>query len=90
MCSNIGTPKIINFPFGTNGKLMVLGVPILKHFRVGVVNRPSVFESLKFYRILPKLNEFPQSLEIATSIVLWPRATRGVEIDGCFALVAGG
>ena len=23
----------INFPFGTNGKLMVLGVPILKHFR---------------------------------------------------------
>ena len=34
MCSNIGTPKIINFPFGTNGKLMVLGVPIFKHFRV--------------------------------------------------------
>ena len=34
MCSNIGTPKTINFPFGTNGKLMVLGVPIHKHFRV--------------------------------------------------------
>ena len=44
MCSNIGAPKnhylffqilghlkIINFPFGTNGKLMVLGVPIFKH-----------------------------------------------------------
>ena len=31
---NIGTPKHINFLFGTNGKLMVLGVPILKHFRV--------------------------------------------------------
>ena len=30
---NIGTPKHINFPFGTNGKLMVLGVPILKHLR---------------------------------------------------------
>ena len=29
MCSNIGTPKTINFPFGTNGKLMILGVPIL-------------------------------------------------------------
>ena len=29
MCLNIGTPKKINFPFGTNGKLMVLGVPIL-------------------------------------------------------------
>ena len=34
MCSNFGTPKTINFPFGTNGKLMVLGVPIFKHFRV--------------------------------------------------------
>ena len=36
MCSNIGTPKIINFPFGTNGKLMGLGVPIFKHFRVNL------------------------------------------------------
>ena len=34
MCSNSGTPKTINFPFGTNGKFMVLGVPILKHFKV--------------------------------------------------------
>ena len=34
MCSNIGTTKTINFPFGTNGKLMVLDVHILKHFRV--------------------------------------------------------
>ena len=34
MCSNIGTPKAINFPFGTNGKLMVLCVSILKHSRV--------------------------------------------------------
>ena len=31
MCLNIGAPKSINFPFGTNGKLMLLGVPILKH-----------------------------------------------------------
>ena len=34
MCLTIGTPKNINFPFETNGKLMILGVPILKHFRV--------------------------------------------------------
>ena len=34
MCLNTGTPKIINFPFGTNGILTVLGVPIFKHFRV--------------------------------------------------------
>ena len=31
---NVGTPTTINFPFGTNEKLMVLSVPILKHFRV--------------------------------------------------------
>ena len=36
MCLKTGTPKIINFPFGTNGKLMVLGVPIFKHFRVDI------------------------------------------------------
>ena len=34
MCLSIGTPKIINFPFGTNGKLSILGVPIFKHIRV--------------------------------------------------------
>ena len=27
------TKKTIHFPFETNGKLMVLGVPILKHLR---------------------------------------------------------
>ena len=25
---------MINFPFGTNGKLIILGVPILKHITV--------------------------------------------------------
>ena len=34
MCLNIGTHKSINFSFETNEKLMALGVPILKHFRV--------------------------------------------------------
>ena len=29
----LGHLQTINFPFGTNGKLKVLGVPILKHFR---------------------------------------------------------
>ena len=39
MCLNIGTPKKnINFPFETNGKLMVLGVPILKHYWVTLGN----------------------------------------------------
>ena len=44
MCLNIGTPKNIIFPFETNGKLMILGVPILKHFRVFVS-----FQSFNIY-----------------------------------------
>ena len=32
--ANIGTPKNIYFPFGTNGKLMTLDVPIPKHYWV--------------------------------------------------------
>ena len=28
-CLNFGTPRIIDFPFGTNGKLFILGVPVL-------------------------------------------------------------
>ena len=34
-CLSIGTPKTSNFPFVPNGKLLVLGVPIFKHIRVG-------------------------------------------------------
>ena len=34
MCLNIGTPEIVNFPFGTNGKLLVLGVLVLKRIRM--------------------------------------------------------
>ena len=34
LCLTIGTPETISFPFETNGKVMVLGVPILRHFRI--------------------------------------------------------
>ena len=34
MYLNIGTLNNHHFSFGTNGKVVVLGVPILKHFRV--------------------------------------------------------
>ena len=34
MCLHFGTPKTINFPFGTNGKSIILSVPILKHTKV--------------------------------------------------------
>ena len=30
----LGHLKMINFPFGTNGKLIILGVPILMHITV--------------------------------------------------------
>ena len=36
MCLNIWTPINWHFSFGTNRKVVVLGVPILKHFRVYV------------------------------------------------------
>ena len=39
------TKKTIHFPYETNGKLMVLGVPILKHFRVGHFDK-----NIKFIR----------------------------------------
>ena len=38
MCINFGTPKTINFPFRTNGKSMILGVPMLKHITVACLN----------------------------------------------------
>ena len=37
MCQNIGTPNKYHFPFGTNGKVVLLGVPTLKHLRVPLV-----------------------------------------------------
>ena len=40
----------INFTFGTNGKLMVLGVPILKHFRVLEFSAVDMFSGI--YRML--------------------------------------
>ena len=44
MCLNFGTPKIINLPFGTNGKLVILVVPIIKH--------KTVFSRLKFSNLI--------------------------------------
>ena len=47
MCLSTGTSKNINFSFETNGKLMALGVPILKHFRVSALKvRPSILSDL--------------------------------------------
>ena len=58
MCSNIGTPKTINFPFGTNGKLMVLDVPILKHFRVFMAMVPSNLNFAFFFFFFINLERY--------------------------------
>ena len=34
MCLNIRTPNNHHFPFGTNEKVVVLGVPILRYIRI--------------------------------------------------------
>ena len=53
MCLNIGTPKNHHFPFVTNGKVVVLGVPSFKHFRVKGLNFSSytISYSLRTYEI---------------------------------------
>ena len=55
MCLNIGIPKNHYFPFGTNGKVVVLGVPILKHFRV-IYN--FIVSALRWNRTKPKFSVF--------------------------------
>ena len=37
-CLSIGTPKTINFPFVSNGKLKFLDVPILKYNRYSILD----------------------------------------------------
>ena len=48
MCLNFGTPKMINFPFGTHGKSIILGVLINKHITETVTaateDQPSMSE----------------------------------------------
>ena len=49
MCLNIGTPNNHYFPFGINEKVVVLGVPILKHFRVKRFKSGAHFVIIKDY-----------------------------------------
>ena len=63
MCLNTGTPKNINFSFETNGKLMALGVPVLKHFRV--VDFPNSIDPIEaaHYNEPPPLTVYPVVFE---------------------------
>ena len=52
MYLHIGTPNNQHFPFGTNEKVVVLSVPILKHFRVNclyIFMKKNVDQKLKFF-----------------------------------------
>ena len=40
MCLNIETPNNYHFPSGTNGKIVVLSVPILSDYRVFQTMKP--------------------------------------------------
>ena len=48
MCSNIETPKTNNFPFGTNGKLMGLSVPILEHYLLQPVGHCAFTNQIRY------------------------------------------
>ena len=48
MCLNIGTPNNHHFPLGTNGKVVVLDVPIHKHFRLNLIEKISKWKCLQF------------------------------------------
>ena len=45
----MGDLKIMYFPFGTNGKFIILGVPILKHITVDII----ACRTLLIYDIVP-------------------------------------
>ena len=45
MCLNIETSNNHYFPFGINGKVVVLGVPIFKHFRVFLKSKGTDIQS---------------------------------------------
>ena len=52
---------MINFPFWTNGKSVILGVPILKHIRV-VASFESLPVHVKYYRAGPGCSKLTTSL----------------------------
>ena len=68
MFLNIRTPKIINFPFQTNRKLMFYGIPILKHLRV-------IFDSLAENQKHFTFDYFPHllltAIKLPTQRALW-------------------
>ena len=71
MYSYIGTPKNIDFPFGTNGKLMVLGVPIFKYFMVSDVLN----------------NQEERSIVTFTDSRLWATRAQLVRVQRCTLMI---
>ena len=53
MCLDFRTPKIINFPFETNGKLIILVVLVLKLIRVLSLHQDCYGHGKKVLDIFP-------------------------------------
>ena len=51
----------MNFPFGTNGKFIILGVPILKHIRVNCFSDPTFGNQITDFPFEIPLGEFIMS-----------------------------
>ena len=68
MYLNIGTFKTINFPFGTNGKLIDLGVPILRHIRVIGLTLCKVYMCISQGRLAQSVGHLTRKSEVLGSI----------------------
>ena len=64
MCLNIGTLKTINFPFGTNGKLIDLGVQILRHIRVIGLTLCKVYMCISLGHVAQSVGHLPRKSEV--------------------------
>ena len=53
---------MMNFPFGTNGKFIILGVPILKHIRV--------YTSIMRFNCISKISLTGQGMSIFMTLAM--------------------
>ena len=79
MCLNIGTPKNHHFPFSINGKVVVFGVPILKHFRdYTLIFTPFLHRGTTVTGCLPPLRMRGSAFK-GKNLVLWLMGEGGRE-----------
>ena len=78
MYLTFGTHKVINFPFGTNGKFIILHVPVFKHIMVHLVSKKrACFWRSKF----DPLSLFHSDKPKFYTVLAFPSAV-GLRVDG--------